>query len=289
MFYCNTPLDWLKVLPQYLIPHHALSHLAHRLTRARIPWIKNLLIRGFCRLYRLPGEDTARFEHFNAFFTRPFTGGRPVDPAPEAVVSPVDGTLSALGEGEPLQAKGRTYSLEALLGGARRAAPFKGGAFATLYLSPRDYHRVHMPLDGRLREVLYIPGRLFAVNPATSRCIPGLFTRNERLVLLFDTASGPMALVMVGAIFVGGLETVPTGAITPPHGQPVKLWRMDMPCAKGAEIGRFNMGSTVVLLFPRGSISWEAREGKKVRVGERIGRLQPPRRRAPAEGAPGPG
>ncbi len=281
--YFNTALDWLKVLPQYLIPHVALSSLAYRITRS--PRLKGPLIRAFCRLYRLPPEDPRRFPHFNAFFTRPF-GERPIDGDPEAIVSPVDGTLSALGEGGPIQAKGQPYALEALLGGARRAAPFQGGAFATLYLSPRDYHRVHMPLEGRLKEVLYIPGRLFAVNPASARRIPGLFTRNERLVLFFE---GPMALVMVGAILVGGLETVPTGAVTPPHGQPMKSWRLDMPFAKGQEVGRFNMGSTVVLLFPRGGAQWEAREGTRVRVGERIGRLAPSRRQGQAKAAPGPG
>jgi len=174
--------------------------------------------------------DLESYAHFNAFFTRSLrAGSRPLEGGEQTIVCPADGKISAIGEirsGMLLQAKGQHYSLHDVLGGdGERAVPFEGGSFATLYLSPRDYHRVHMPVAGRLRAMTYIPGRLFSVNFATARAVPGLFTRNERLVCLFDTHMGPMALILVGAMLVAGMETVWSGQITPPHGQKMRTWR----------------------------------------------------------------
>ncbi len=280
-------IDHLKALPQYLLPHHLLSRAVGRLVRCRVPLIKNLLIGGFSRLYRIDmtlaaDPDPRNYADFNSFFTRALRpGARPIADGAGAVISPVDGCVSLVGAGGDvplLQAKGHDYTLEQLLGDARRAAMFEGGSYATIYLSPRDYHRIHMPLSGRLLEMVHIPGRLFSVNPATTRVIPGLFARNERVVCLFDTDAGPMALVLVGAIFVAGIETVWAGVVTPPAGRTMHChdYRSD-PAAprleRGAEMGRFNMGSTVILLFGPGCVEWldGCREGRVLRMGEQIG------------------
>ena len=281
--------DRLRNLPQYLWPQRLLTRLTYRLTRARLPWFKNALIRGFARRFRVDlGEalepDARAYPDFNAFFTRSLKpGARPLAPGDRVVCCPVDGAVSQIGVADDnrlLQAKGRTFSLAALLGGdPERARPFRGGAFATLYLSPRDYHRIHMPLAGRLREMVHVPGKLFSVSPLTTRVVPELFARNERVAALFDTPAGPMAVVLVGAINVASIETVWAGAITPPLGKTVRRWsyppngegavRLD----KGAELGRFNMGSTVILLFGRDAVRWEPaiRAGATVRMGQSLG------------------
>jgi phosphatidylserine decarboxylase len=202
------------------------------------------------------------------------------------VLCPADGGVSAIGAidaGTLLQAKGRRYSLSTLLGGdPARAALFEDGHFVTVYLSPRDYHRVHMPVDGRLREMTYVPGRLFSVNFATTRRVRDLFARNERLACVFDTQLGPMALVLVGAMNVAGMETVWSGPVTPPHGASMRTWRYDdatraVRLARGQEMGRFNMGSTVIVLFAGGRIRWrnDLAAGSAVRMGEALGRALP--------------
>ncbi|HRD67300.1 MAG TPA: archaetidylserine decarboxylase [Candidatus Competibacter sp.] len=283
--------DHLCNLPQYLLPQRSLTRLIYRLTRVRTPWFKNALIRGFARQFRVNldealAPDLRAYPDFNAFFTRSLKAkARPVAPGDRVVCCPVDGAVSQTGVAETdalLQAKGRAFSLTALLGGdPERAQPFRGGTFATLYLSPRDYHRIHMPLAGRLREMVHIPGKLFSVSPLTARMVPNLFARNERVVTLFDTLAGPMAVVLVGAINVASIETVWAGAITPPLGKAVRHWnyppngggavRLD----KGAELGRFNMGSTVILLFGRNAVRWEPdiRAGTTVRMGQRLGKI----------------
>jgi len=282
--------DHLRHLPQLLLPQRSLTRLVYRLARARTPWFKDALIRHFARRFRVNLDEALEpnprvYPDFNAFFTRALKpGARPVAPGDRVVCCPVDGTVSQIGFAEAdtlLQAKGRNFSLTALLGGdAERARPFQGGAFATLYLSPRDYHRIHMPLAGRLREMAHIPGKLFSVSPLTTRMVPELFARNERVVALFDTPAGPLALVLVGAINVASIETVWAGAITPPLGKAIRDWnyppngddavRLD----KGAEMGRFNLGSTVILLFGRGAVRWEAdlRPGATARMGQRLGK-----------------
>ncbi len=282
--------DRLRYLPQSLLPQRLLTRLIYRLARVRAPWLKDALIHHFARLFQVNlGEavesNPRAYPDFNAFFTRALKpGARPVAPGDRIVCCPVDGEVSQIGFAEAdtlLQAKGRSFSLTALLGGdAERARPFQGGAFVTLYLSPRDYHRIHMPLAGRLREMAHVPGRLFSVSPLTTRMVPELFARNERVVALFDTPVGPMALVLVGAINVASIETVWAGAITPPLGKRIRNWSYPpngdgaMRLDKGAEMGRFNMGSTVIVLFGPGAVRWEReiQPGTLVRMGRRLGK-----------------
>lgn len=249
-------------LTQHISPHYALNQLMYTLTRARYARWKNWQIRWFIKRYQVDMSialEQNPFIHpdFNTFFTRALKpGARPIVNGSHDIACPVDGAVSQAGtirNERIFQAKGQDYSLETLLGGsAQRAVPFMDGTYATLYLSPRDYHRIHMPLTGRLLETIYLPGRLFSVNPRTTRCVPGLFARNERLVAIFDTAAGPMALILVGAMFVAGIETVWTGPIYPQVRKMQKFWdnRADnIILPRGAEMGRFNMGSTVIVLF----------------------------------------
>ncbi len=282
--------DRLFGLLLLVLPHHLLSRVVYWVTRVEWPPFKDWLIKLMTRLYRidlsLAASPHARdYPHFNAFFTRALRPEmRPVAQAADAVVSPVDGTVSQVGAiagGRVFQAKGRDYSLFELLGGEERwCEAFEDGEFATLYLSPRDYHRIHMPLAGRLLEMHHVPGRLFSVSPSTTRAIPRLFARNERIVNLFETEAGPMALIMVGAIFVASMDTAWAGTVAPAERR-VSRWRYgDAPppavaLQKGDETGRFNMGSTVILLFPRDGVAWDPslRAGSEVRMGEQIGRL----------------
>jgi phosphatidylserine decarboxylase len=224
--------------------------------------------------------DLEAYPSFNAFFTRPLKQGiRTLDTAD--IVCPADGAISQLGaikEGLLFQAKGRYFSTEELLGGdEERAALFNGGRFATIYLSPRDYHRVHMPLAGRLTATTYIPGKLFSVNGVTASNVDRLFARNERLVCYFDTEAGPMAMILVGAMVVAGIETVWSGQVAPPPKRPVTVDHAKLPepvqLDKGAEMGRFMLGSTVILLFPEGSMEWQEhyQEGTVTRLGEALG------------------
>ncbi len=284
--------DRLRAWPQYLLPGHALSRVVFAATRSRVGWWKDLLIRTVVRLYdvdlaQAAEPDPRRYPSFNAFFTRALAAGaRPIAGGPGEVVCPVDGVVSQAGtigggRGDRVfQAKGRSYSVVELLGGSpERAAPFRGGAFATLYLSPRDYHRIHGPLAGRLREMVYVPGRLFSVDAATTRTVPRLFARNERVAAIFDTAAGPMAVVMVGALFVSAIETVWSGLVTPPRGRRVRTWSYPaagegaVSLGHGAELGRFNMGSTVIVLFGPGAVTWRAALAPEaeVRMGQAIG------------------
>ncbi len=282
--------DVLRAAPQYVLPHHPLSLAMEMLTRSRARWFKDPLIRWFSRAYRVDWDEArfrspGAFPDFNAFFTRELrSGARPVDPAPGALVSPVDAAVSQAGtaSGDTLfQAKGRTFDLVRLLGGsAARATPFRGGRFATLYLSPRDYHRIHMPLTGTLREMVCVPGRLFSVSPATTRVVPELFARNERVIAVFETEAGPLAMVLVGAVFVGNIETVWHGVVTPPRRREIQRWVYpdgQIQLVKGQEMGRFNMGSTVILLSGRDAVRWvsELVPGRRVRMGERIGEVGP--------------
>ena len=227
----ENPLRWYEHLfvgMQYLLPHHLLSALMFRITRIRWRPLKDLVIRNVVRHYRVDmaealQSDPAAYRSFNEFFTRTLRpGARPLAEQEDAVVCPADGALSQLGtitDGRILQAKGRDYSLLELLGGrADWAERLNGGTFATIYLSPRDYHRVHMPLEGRLREMIHVPGRLFSVNPVTTSLVPRLFGRNERVLCMFEGEVGPMAVILVGAIFVGSMETVWAGQVTPTGG-----------------------------------------------------------------------
>lgn len=282
-------LDYPRACYQHVLPHHLLSTMMHHATRIRFaPW-KNWQIRWFCARYGVRMDEALEprargYPDFNSFFTRALRAdARPVADAPGALVSPADGTVSQLGdlEGDSLlQAKGRRYSLGALLGGDEAAtAALRGGHFFTVYLAPRDYHRVHMPAAGELRAMTYVPGRLFSVNPVSTRLVPRLFARNERIACLFETEAGPMAVVLIGAMLVGGLETVWAGRVTPPHRRAHRTWRYAgaeaVVLGRGEEMGRFNMGSTVVVVLARGRARWDARlaPGARVAMGQEIGRL----------------
>ena len=271
---------------QFVLPTRFLSWCMFALTRIEAPWFKNRFIRTFMRGFGISLEEAElqrpeSFPSFNAFFTRALKeGARPLPEDPALLVSPVDGTVSEAGtihEQRIVQAKGRDYSALELLGGNPQiAAPFLDGNFCTIYLAPNNYHRIHMPTAGTLREWMFIPGRLFSVNQGTTRAMPRLFARNERVVAIFDTARGPLAVVMVGALFVGSIETVWAGRITPPHSRSgIATYQLVQPIdfARGAEIGRFNMGSTVILLTGRGSANWrpDLLPGAGLRMGQVIG------------------
>ena len=280
----------LFVALQYLLPQHALSRLVHAVARSDLPLLKNALIRAFCNHFR-PDMSAAEegnplsYPSFNAFFTRALrAGARPGDPDPAAIASPVDGSVSQVGrlDGSWLvQAKEHAYTLESLLADEPAwAAAFRGGSFATLYLAPFNYHRVHMPLAGTLRAAWYVPGQLFSVNATTAAAVPGLFARNERVVCVFDTPAFSFAVVLVGALFVGSMSTVWHDEVTPraPRHKcalPVDASRAPLALARGAELGRFNMGSTVILLLPPGRGAWRAslRAGEQVQVGTTLGQL----------------
>jgi phosphatidylserine decarboxylase len=276
----------LTTLPQYILPHHALSKMMSKLTHCENKAWKNLFIKQIIRHYGVNmnealEQDINAFKSFNHFFTRELNPDvRPLATERNAIVSPADGVVSQAGnitEGKIFQAKGKSYTATDLLGGSlERAEPFNNGLFTTIYLSPKDYHRLHMPLTGRLREMVHIPGRLFSVNTATTNSVPGLFARNERVAAIFDTDAGPMALVLVGAIFVSSIETVWHGVVTPPSISTVQSWQYqdNAPTLKiGEEMGRFNMGSTIIVLFGKDKAQWDSEltAEKTVKLGERIG------------------
>lgn len=276
----------LTTLPQYLLPHHSLSILMSYLTHSKCkPW-KNLFIKLIIKFYKVNmdeaiEQDITAYESFNAFFTRALKADvRPICNTVKAIACPADGEVSQAGiinQGDIFQAKGKSFSATELLGGdVQRAQPFNDGLFTTIYLSPRDYHRLHMPITGTLREMVHIPGRLFSVNAATTNSVPGLFARNERVACIFDTEVGPMALILVGAIFVSSVETTWHGVVTPPSRKEVRSWHYadNAPTINiGEEMGRFNMGSTIIVLFAKDQARWDAEftAGKKVKMGELIG------------------
>ena len=255
--------DRLAVLPQYLMPKQALTAFAGWVAGSQWGSGTTGIINWFVKRYNVnmveaANPDTASYKSFNEFFTRPLkASARPL--AAAAYVSPVDGAISQCGpiDGDQVfQAKGHSYSTRALVGGdAALAAQFQDGEFATLYLSPRDYHRIHMPCAGRLTRMVYVPGDLFSVNPTTARGVPGLFARNERVVCVFEGAHGPFVMVLVGATIVGSMATVWHGVVNPPRPGLVREWTYEMgsiSLAQGEEMGRFLLGSTVVMLFPKG-------------------------------------
>ena len=273
--------DRLRVLPQYLLPKRALTAFAGFVAQRRSGARTTALIRWFVAKYRVDmseaaDPDIAGYASFNEFFTRALKpGARPL--APADLVCPVDGAISQFGAIERdqiFQAKGHRYSTTALVGGdSALAAPFENGHYATLYLSPRDYHRIHMPCAGRLRRMVHVPGDLYSVNPTTARGVPGLFARNERVVCVFDSGRGPFVLVLVGATIVGSMATVWHGVVTPPRRSQVQEWRYDdrrVVLEQGDELGRFLLGSTVVLLFPPDNLRFNAAwaPARAVRLGE---------------------
>jgi phosphatidylserine decarboxylase len=272
--------DRLSVLPQYFIPKQALTALAGRIASARGGRLTTRLIKWFVARYGVnmveaANPDISSYATFNDFFTRSLkSNARPL--APAHLVCPVDGAISQFGpmEGDQIfQAKGHHYSSTALVGGdAALAARFDGGSFATLYLSPKDYHRIHMPVEGRLSRMIYVPGDLFSVNPTTARGVPGLFARNERVVCVFESARGPFVLVLVGATIVGSMATVWHGVVNPPRAGEIRTWNyeLELVLKQGEEMGRFLLGSTVVMLFPKGPLAFNPAwaPGGAIRMGE---------------------
>lgn len=261
--------DKLFVMSQYLLPQQGLSQWVGRLADDdRYPQMKNRVVHWFIKRYGVDmseavDADPAAYATFNEFFTRPLKPGmRPIDDNPEHVTSPVDGAISQLGqidEGRIFQAKGQDYSLLELVGGdEQKAKPYVDGEFCTIYLAPKDYHRIHMPLAGTLKDMTYVPGRLFSVNPVTAANVPRLFARNERVVINFDTEWGPMCMILVGAMIVGSVETTWAGVVAPGRDIATVDYSQDTPIHfdKGEEMGRFRLGSTVILLFPKGRMDW---------------------------------
>ena len=279
--------DRLAVLPQYLLPKQALTVLAGWIAGARGGRLTTRLIEWFVGRYGVNmseavNPDVASYPTFNEFFTRALKdGARPL--ASADLICPVDGAISQFGAIERdqiFQAKGHHYSTTALVGGdAALAARFMDGSFATLYLSPKDYHRIHMPCDGRLTRMIHVPGELFSVNPTTARGVPGLFARNERVVCVFESARGPFVLTLVGATIVGSMATVWHGLVNPPRGGEVREWLYDdqpVVLQQGQEMGRFLLGSTVVMLFPKGPLQFNPAwlPGGAIRLGEAMASQQ---------------
>jgi len=280
-----TFLDHLSTNLLRILPQHLLAAGMYRIARSTRPWLKNLLISQISRRYGVnmaeaEQPDLADYPSFNAFFTRALKpDARPL--AEGMVVSPADGKISQIGaiRGEALvQAKGHDFDLLALLAGDKqKTAQFRDGLFTTIYLSPKDYHRVHLPISGTLQSMTFVPGDLYSVSEATTQLVPGLFARNERVICHFDTALGPMAVILVGAIFVGSMDTVWHGEVRGERGQPTK-WAYQGDDRRqfqtGEEIGRFNMGSTVILLLPQGAAEWQPdlAPGDQVSLGQAIAR-----------------
>lgn len=278
----------LFILAQHLLPQHMLSRAVGHLASSRNPVIKRLFIQWFAKRYRVDMSEAAEpslgaYENFNSFFTRALKpGARVIADGPRDIICPADGAISQLGQIEHnkiFQAKGKAFSVEALLGGDQQLArQFYGGHFATVYLSPRDYHRVHMPMDGQLRQMIYVPGKLFSVNKTTAENVDGLFARNERLVCIFETDAGPMALILVGAMIVAGIETPWAGHICPTSSGPVST---DYPentrprLVKGDEVGRFKLGSTAIVLFGAETVALEPSlsADSSVRMGQTLATL----------------
>ena len=283
----NNLSDNIKIALQYIMPKHAISRVVGKLAAAKIGWLTTKLISLFIKSYGINMNEAnlknaSDFDTFNNFFTRELAEGvRPIDADENALCYPVDGAISQQGDivdGQLIQAKGFNYSVTSLLGGDEvAAAPFQGGKFSCIYLAPKDYHRIHMPIAATLREMVYVPGELFSVNPLTARNVPDLFARNERVVAIFDTKAGKLAMVLVGATIVASIETTWGGTITPPAGKDIFRWKYPEEGAdaitfeKGDEMGRFKLGSTVVSTFAPNMISDfadNAGPGTVTRLGE---------------------
>lgn len=278
-----------KAYIQYLIPQHLLSRMAYRISRCRTPWLKNILIKQFIMIFKVDmalakEPDPNNYSSFNQFFTRELSATGTIVTNDRNILSPVDGRVSQAGNIEDdvlIQAKGKLYTLKQLLTVNELADTFKDGAYINLYLAPKDYHRIHMPLAGELRRMIYVPGKLFAVNPYTVKVINGVFTKNERVINIFKTSIGTMAIVMVGALNVGGMETVWAGQVAPDKNRAINDIKYSdnnkkINLRQGREMGRFNMGSTVILLFSGDTIRWSPKitAGETVTVGGNIASLK---------------
>jgi phosphatidylserine decarboxylase len=283
-------LDFLKVALQYILPKHLISRLVGMLAAAEAGSVTTKLIEVFIKRFNVDmseaaDDDYTSYKTFNSFFTRELKPGiRPICEGGEKIAQPVDGAISQLGnikQGRIFQAKGHDFGLTELLGGnPQLAAPFMGGKFATVYLSPKDYHRIHMPLDGQLTDMLHVPGDLFSVNPLTAENVPGLFARNERVVSFFESPKGKFALVLVGATIVASIETVWAGTVAPLSPRQVQHWEYSdteveaVTLDKGEEMGRFKLGSTIVLVFEPNMVEFaDFKAGDTTRMGEHFASL----------------
>lgn len=279
----------LFIALQHTIPQHLLSKMMWKLTRCEYKWLLKLILPLFIRQFKVnmdeaKNSDWKSYSSFNTFFTRELKeDARTICADKNSLACPVDGAISQLGKIQKdliFQAKGHAYSLTQLLGDREDLGnTFANGQFNTIYLAPKDYHRIHMPVDGTLKEMIHVPGELFSVNPTTVENVPALFARNERVICLFETPAGPMAMILVGAIFVGSIETVWHGEVTPPTRKDIRNWKYDekeLKYVKGQEMGRFNMGSTVILLYTNNKIDWDKdlKTEQVVRLGERIGLIK---------------
>ncbi|OFA32277.1 phosphatidylserine decarboxylase [Glaciecola punicea] len=277
-------IDWIKVRIQYILPKHFLSRLIGQLAAAEAGAVTQFCIKRFIKVYNINmkealHEDPSAYKSFNDFFTRALKRDvRPIIEGDDILCQPVDGNVSQYGDiigDKVFQAKSHYYSVTTLLGGKPEIAEcFKGGKFVTIYLAPKDYHRIHMPIAGKLTDTLHVPGELFSVNPLTARNVPGLFARNERVVTIFDTSVGKVAVVLVGATVVASIETAWAGNITPPASKYVQHWQHsqdNITLEKGQEMGRFKLGSTVVLCFESDKISFkDLSTGDVTRLGEAL-------------------
>lgn len=278
-------LDWFKVNLQYILPKHLLSRLVGKFAAAEAGGVTTAFIKFFIKKYNVDMSEALyphpeHYKTFNEFFTRQLKPEvRQIAGGDDVLIQAVDGAVSQFGDihqDSIFQAKGHNYSLTTLLGGKPELAkPFKNGKFATIYLSPKDYHRIHMPVEGTLTDMVYVPGELFSVNPLTAENVPGLFARNERVIAFFDTPAGKMAMVLVGATIVASIETVWSGTVTPPAGKNVQHWQYGsddeaaVKLEKGDELGRFKLGSTIVVCFEKDQIEFEDMEaGMTTRLGE---------------------
>jgi phosphatidylserine decarboxylase len=274
---------------QRFLPQHYLSSFAGLLANCKIRWLKNRLIQYFVWRYpinlaEVVNPNPYEYRCFNDFFTRALKPeNRPIANGIHDLISPVDGQISQLGtitQGKIFQAKGHHFTAEELLGGdAALAKPFVNGSFLTVYLAPKDYHRVHMPIDGALTQMIYVPGSLYSVNSKTAHCTPNLFARNERVIAIFDTSIGRVAVVLVGAMIVGSIEMISTGTIMPPRSKSIQIWQLDHPIylKRGEELGRFKLGSTVIALFEEDKVTWDPpfAATELVQFGQRLGSFKP--------------
>lgn len=277
----------MRTLAQHLLPQRLIAKLADLSANCNTTWVKNYLINYFIQRYAVNMSEAIEpnpfaYANYNKFFTRQLKPEcRPIDNSPSAIVSPADGAIAQIGNivaEQIIQAKGHSYSLISLLANDPCSQDFINGKFVTIYLAPKDYHRVHMPLDGKLKKMWYVPGKLFSVNNHAAENIPSVFARNERVIALFDTQAGPMAVILVGAMIVGSIEMAWAGCITPPHTQQIKAWSYNasaVQIAKGNEVGLFKLGSTVIVLFGAEANNWDVNIVKDygVKMGAKIGSI----------------
>jgi len=277
----------LNLVLQYLLPKHILSRLVAKIANCRVSLLKNFIISQYCKFYNIDMSDAfepnpLNYSTFNDFFTRALKpNARPITDDPKAIISPVDGKIWQIGKvnaNQLINAKGKSYTLEQLIADNKDTAQFHNGNFVVLYLAPYNYHRIHMPIEGKLRLMRYIPGKLFSVNPKIVNHIPDVFAKNERVVAMFDTAIGPVMMILVGAMIVGSIETKWAGVVTPNKQTDLTSWdysKENIVFERGKEVGSFKLGSTVILLFPEKTVQWDAafQQNTSIKMGQQLGEM----------------